>query len=214
MLFVLNVGCKKTNDTTPPIILLKGLNPLILNLNVAYTEPGAIANDNVDGDISSQIVITGAANVNSNLKGIYYVTYTVKDAAGNLSTTKRQVIVGNIADSLAGNYNVLDTCFGAGPGNFTSWIKVSDTINGLMKIFNFIIPGDSVIANLASNDSTITFPSSQYLGSGDSLVSATGLMTLVDTAFNGSPPIRNIKISYKWYNGAVVDSCTANYFHQ
>ncbi|MCB0469258.1 MAG: DUF5011 domain-containing protein, partial [Flavobacteriaceae bacterium] len=47
----------------------------------AYTELGATAVDNVDGDISANIVIGGS--VNTSVVGTYQVTYNVSDTAGN-----------------------------------------------------------------------------------------------------------------------------------
>ena len=207
------MGCKKANDTTPPIILLKGANPYPLILNSAYVEPGVIATDNVDGDVSSQVVINGISSININLKGTYSVNYTVKDAAGNVYSATRKVIVVNSADSLAGNYSVADTCLSTIPFAFNSRISVSNTTNGLIKIFDFINVGDSIIANLTSNDTLINFTPSQYLGSGDSLISAVGYATTVDTSFIGSAPKRSIMIYYKWYNGTTTDSCKATYLH-
>jgi CubicO group peptidase (beta-lactamase class C family) len=81
-------------DTTPPQITLIGNNPLTLTVGSQYVEPGASAQDNVDGDISAQIVITG--NVNTNTAGTYYKYYNVSDAAGNVAPQMtRTVIVAN-----------------------------------------------------------------------------------------------------------------------
>jgi len=72
-------------DTTPPVITLLGDNPLELTVGDTYNEPGATANDNVDGDISGNIVIDDSA-VDTNTVGSYEVTYNVSDAAGNAAT--------------------------------------------------------------------------------------------------------------------------------
>ena len=71
-----------TADTTPPVITLTGANPLTIATGTAYTEPGATATDNVDGDITSAIVIDASA-VNTSVAGTYSVTYNVSDNAGN-----------------------------------------------------------------------------------------------------------------------------------
>ena len=72
----------KTADITPPTITLTGNNPQIIGLGATYTELGATANDDTDGDISNNIVIDDS-NVNTNVVGNYTVTYNVSDAAGN-----------------------------------------------------------------------------------------------------------------------------------
>lgn len=69
-------------DTTPPVITLTGANPQTIVQNDPYVELGATAVDNVDGDISGNIVIN-ATNVNTAVIGSYSVTYDVQDAALN-----------------------------------------------------------------------------------------------------------------------------------
>ena len=62
-----------------------------LKLNEAYNEPGATATDDVDGDLTSKIKISGS--VNTSVAGNYTITYTVKDSSKNQATVKRTVIV-------------------------------------------------------------------------------------------------------------------------
>ena len=78
-------------DTTAPVITLKGDNPQTVNLNDAYTEAGATAVDDVDGDISGSIVID-VSNVKTDTIGSYDVTYNVADSAGNEAETIIRVI--------------------------------------------------------------------------------------------------------------------------
>ena len=75
-------------DTTPPVITLIGDNPVTVVQNTAYSESGAIAKD---GDIDIDVVITGV--VNASVAGVYAVTYTAVDSAGNSSNTSRTVNV-------------------------------------------------------------------------------------------------------------------------
>ena len=72
-------------DTTAPVITLTGANPQQISQGGSYTELGAAAIDNVDGDISGSIVIDASA-VNTAVVGSYSVTYNVDDAAGNSAT--------------------------------------------------------------------------------------------------------------------------------
>ena len=74
-----------TADQTIPVITLSGVNPQSIELGTAYSELGATATDNIDGDISASIVID-ATTVNVNTIGSYTVTYNVSDAAGNAAT--------------------------------------------------------------------------------------------------------------------------------
>ena len=82
-------------DTTPPEIVLLGENPVEINLSAcgAFTEPGATASDNVDGDISENIVISGEP-VDMSTPGSYILTYDVSDASGNVAIQlTRNVVV-------------------------------------------------------------------------------------------------------------------------
>ena len=78
-------------DTSPPVITLLGANPSHILLNDTYSDAGAIANDNVDGNISANINVTD--NIDSTKPGVYNVIYTVTDAAGNSATATRTVNV-------------------------------------------------------------------------------------------------------------------------
>lgn len=84
-------------DTTKPVINLLGDSEITLSLGQLYNEQGATAIDNLDGDITSSIEISG--NVNHNSAGIYLVKYDVSDSSGNQAdTVYRNVYVGDWQD--------------------------------------------------------------------------------------------------------------------
>ncbi|MGH1486824.1 MAG: immunoglobulin-like domain-containing protein, partial [Cellvibrionaceae bacterium] len=76
-------------DTLAPVITLNGANPLTLNQGDTYNEAGATAIDGVDGTVT--VNISGA--IDTNTVGVYSITYTATDSAGNTSTTTRTVNV-------------------------------------------------------------------------------------------------------------------------
>lgn len=78
-------------DCEPPAIVLKGESQLRLVMGTAYVESGADAMDNIDGNLTSKIAITGT--VHTNTEGVDTVTYTVTDKAGNIGVQKRTVVV-------------------------------------------------------------------------------------------------------------------------
>ena len=78
-------------DTTPPVIALNGANPTTVINGSIYSDAGATASDDVDGDITANM--TTANPVNTLVNGTYRVTYTAADAAGNTATATRSVIV-------------------------------------------------------------------------------------------------------------------------
>lgn len=82
---------KVVKDNTKPDILLVGEKEISINVGEKYNEQGATATDNVDGDITSQIKVTG--NVNVNIPGKYTLVYSVSDAAGNKNEAKRIISV-------------------------------------------------------------------------------------------------------------------------
>ena len=82
----------KVVDNLAPVITLNGneKQTLIKNFDT-YTELGATALDNYDGDISASIITSGT--VDDTTIGTYYITYTVEDSFGNIATKTREIEV-------------------------------------------------------------------------------------------------------------------------
>ena len=78
-------------DITPPVITLNGDNPITIYKGSEFTDPGATATDNIDGDLTSQITIDGY--VDTNTIDSYALVYSVTDAAGNTANVRRTVNV-------------------------------------------------------------------------------------------------------------------------
>ncbi|MFA6260476.1 MAG: immunoglobulin-like domain-containing protein [Bacteroidia bacterium] len=72
-------------DEVKPVITLKGQTVAKTEINKTYKDSGAIAMDNIEGDISSRMVII--SNVDITHIGYYSVKYVVWDNYGNLSDT-------------------------------------------------------------------------------------------------------------------------------
>ena len=89
-------------DKVPPVIDLIGSNPYQIPLNTTYVDPGIVVSDNKDENIDS--VINGTVNVA--VAGIYEITYTATDLAGNTTTIVRtvEVVDYNIVSNLT--YNI------------------------------------------------------------------------------------------------------------
>ena len=91
VLTVLAAACKKEPaDTTPPEIVLKGSSPFYVNKDSAYIEPGYTATDDVDGDITDKVVVSGSVDVHT--EGTYYLKYNVEDKAGNKAEEKTREV--------------------------------------------------------------------------------------------------------------------------
>jgi len=79
-------------DTIPPVIALVGDNPLLLADGEPFVDPGAMATDNCDGDVSGAVAVNGASSVNPEVLGTYDVTYDAMDAAGNAAETVTRTV--------------------------------------------------------------------------------------------------------------------------
>jgi hypothetical protein len=78
-------------DGAAPVITILGNNPVTVPLNSVYTDAGATAMDNVDGDVTANIVTMNM--VDTSVAGMYMVHYSVTDAAGNTAMEMRMVMV-------------------------------------------------------------------------------------------------------------------------
>ena len=84
------------NDTENPVITLSGSTPVDVEVGAAYTDAGATANDNLDGDITASIV-TGGLPIDTSVLGIYTVTYDVTDSSGNVAVQVARTV--NVVDT-------------------------------------------------------------------------------------------------------------------
>ncbi len=137
-------------DTTKPVITLNGANPINLTIGDIYTELGASAEDNIDGDITA--LIQTASTVDTSTAGNYTVTYTVSDQAGNSSSKVRNVIVSDdytpppasgsgitINEVLAANASInLDPDF----KQFSDWIELYNNEDHAIDIGGYYLSND------------------------------------------------------------------------
>ncbi|MCB9807152.1 DUF5011 domain-containing protein [Candidatus Peribacteria bacterium] len=84
-------------DTTAPVLTLLGITPTDTEWKQVYTDAGATASDNVDGDITANIITVNP--VNSLVIGVYTITYNVVDNAGNAATEITRTV--NVVDTTA-----------------------------------------------------------------------------------------------------------------
>jgi hypothetical protein len=82
-------------DDTPPVITPTGPLTLTHLINTPYTDPGATASDNIDGVLDPAAIKIDDTAVDTTTLGLYPVTYTVADTAGNIATAGRAVQIIN-----------------------------------------------------------------------------------------------------------------------
>ena len=74
-----------------PKITLKGSKTEKVILGQDYVEPGYVATDEKDGNITNKVVVSGT--VNRDKVGTYPITYTVTNSLGETTTVTRDVMV-------------------------------------------------------------------------------------------------------------------------
>ena len=88
-------------DTTPPVITLNGDNPMTIECGIGFTDPGALATDDIDGNIS----VNSSNDVNVTEVGTYEVIYTATDSSGNTSSETRTVFVQGVLSEIVFGYD-------------------------------------------------------------------------------------------------------------
>jgi hypothetical protein len=78
-------------DLVKPVIKLIGDKKITINVGDDFIDKGAVATDNVDGNISDKIETTN--NIDTTKEGDYNITYSVSDSAGNSAQAIRYVKV-------------------------------------------------------------------------------------------------------------------------
>jgi len=79
-------------DTTPPVITLNGASTFTFTEGDTFSDPGATAQDNVDGTVT----VTSNGIIDMNTAGTYTITYTASDTTGNTATATRTIVVNAI----------------------------------------------------------------------------------------------------------------------
>ena len=136
-------------DTTVPVITLLGDATVTIEVGSDYTDDGATASDNYDGDITDDIVVVNP--VDTDVVGTYTITYNVSDAAGNTAVEAiREVIVENsltIGDDLVKSINIY-------PNPFSEKVIISS--ESLVDVSVYNILGSEVLKEKSVNELNTT----------------------------------------------------------
>ena len=84
-------------DNTAPVITLKGEQSVTVKVGENYEDAGATAHDDVDGDITQSIEITGL--IITAAPGVYTLTFNVKDKSGNAAVSEVRTV--RVVDEVA-----------------------------------------------------------------------------------------------------------------
>lgn len=120
-----NIGQTKRTvriaDLTPPVITLKGSQSTYIKVGTTYTDPGFTASDNIDGDMTAKVSVSGS--VDTSKMGINTITYSATDSFGNKTTVKRSIFVYQkqmVANPVNPGNKVVYLTFDDGPSKYTS----------------------------------------------------------------------------------------------
>lgn len=126
-------------DTTAPTIYFTQSQDTTVLLLTPFTDPGVYVEDNKDLnaeiEVESDFEDAITLNLDGELRiaGTYEITYTAKDLAGNESEDIRTVNVKNVAEIIAGSYDVNAVYENIADTNFTSSISADSRSAGKVR---------------------------------------------------------------------------------
>ena len=108
-------------DLKKPVISLAGDLKTYIKVGTTYTDPGFTASDNIDGDITGKVAVSGG--VDTSKMGINTISYSVSDSFGNTTTVTRKVYVYQqqaVANPINPGNKVVYLTFDDGPSAHTA----------------------------------------------------------------------------------------------
>lgn len=144
-----------TADTEGPTITLNGNATVSVDCGEAYTELGATASDNFDGDVTGDIVVAGAT-VNAAVPGDYVITYNVTDQSGNAATqvTRTVTVEDNCPEILITPTTATNVSLEEGEGPVSFGITAAGT--GTLSYLWYFDNGAKTPVALAETTNTLT----------------------------------------------------------
>ena len=101
-------------DKDLPKIILNDNQSMHIPVGTSFSDPGFSASDNCDGDITSNVVVSGS--VDSNSPGTYTIDYSVSDSSGNSFSISRSI---NVYVPNNNGDKVIYLTFDDGPSQYT-----------------------------------------------------------------------------------------------
>ncbi len=169
-----------TVDTVPPVIAVLGDNPLAHEAATPYTDPGATASDDRDGDVTGAIAV--ANPVDTGIPASYLVTYDVSDSAGNAAPQATRTV--NVVDTTPPEVNPPPDVSKEATGPLTpvdlGTATATDTVDG-----DLPTSSDAPAEGFPVGDTVVAWSATDAAGN---LGSAPQLVTVTDT----TPPTLTI----------------------
>jgi hypothetical protein len=133
-----------TKDEVKPVISVPAAEVTISVGDTFDPKLNVTATDDVDGDLTSKIVITGT--VDTTKPGVYEITYSVKDAAGNEGTRTVKVTVEAPAVGV-GLANLINGDFADGLEGWDNWVN-----EGQGSAAEFTIEDGKAVVNITAQE--------------------------------------------------------------
>ncbi len=108
-------------DPDPPKIVLNGSKYITLLVGQPYEDPGYVAADELDGNLTDKVKVSG--EVNTENPGVYTLKYSVTDSYGNKTSVSRKITViteNSVTDTVIPDGKVIYLTFDDGPGPHTA----------------------------------------------------------------------------------------------
>lgn len=150
-------------DSQPPVITLNGDTYMVIGVGESFVDPGALATDDVDGDLSDQVSVEG--KVDTAVPGVYTLQYFVKDKFGNETSASRTVYVfENYSGSQAKpNGKIIYLTFDDGPSAYTGRLLDVLAKYNVKATFFVVNTGNiEIISRTASEGHTVAIHSATH----------------------------------------------------
>ena len=153
------------SDTTPPTITMVGAEAINHEQGTTYDDQGATASDSVDGAVS----VSSSGEV-SNTAGVYTITYSASDAAGNIATAVRTITVADTQPPVISLIGDSEVTHEQGSNYIDAGASASDVVDGDVEV---LISGD---VDDEVGEYTVTFTATD---AADNSATQTRLVTVV-----------------------------------
>ena len=160
-------GNPPASDTTPPTITMVGAEAINHEQGTAYDDQGASASDSVDGAVS----VSSSGEV-GNTAGIYTITYSASDAAGNTATATRTITVADTQPPVISLIGDSEVSHEQGANYIDAGASASDLVDGDVEV---LISGD---VDDEVGEYTVTFTATD---AADNSATQTRLVTVVSS---------------------------------
>lgn len=150
------------DDPFAPELVLNGGEEITVGAGQSFQDPGFTATDNVDGDLTEQVQVSGQVDIYA--PGDYELLYTVTDSWGNTTTAVRKVTVDiTMKNPIVPTGKVIYLTFDDGPGPYTNQLlDILAKYNVKATFFVVNSPNISIVKRMAEEGHSIGLHSTNH----------------------------------------------------